>query len=305
MKWGVICRVVYQTSSHTVNVHSHPPGRRMINVLISPAGTEIGREIWQSLRYQKAVALFPAGSSYGNHARYNGERNPILPDANEDVWPQARRACVLLYDIHFIFPVSSVTHHTPEGYQAEISAKIVSSDSNINQSARYKCHPHRVQDIISPLRRDNFTEETESWSVFIKPNGKKCAQDALKINDKSTLEIQLCDKQDLSISALRRSSEYTFACFIHRKYDDFFCTRRRCKGIQAGLSNDPSFLYEQHNAHASVTHAATPHYLRRSGRQHVGRQRMDSLFGRAIHFNRGDKTPWYIAHTTASPPGRH
>lgn len=305
MKWGVICRVVYQTSSHTVNVHSHPPGRRMINVLISPAGTEIGREIWLSLRYEKTVKLFPAGSSYGNHARYNGERNPILPDVNEDGWLQALRACVLLYDIHFIFPAYSVTQHTSAGYQAEISKKIVSSDSKICQSARYKCHPYGVQDIISPSRRDNLAEEIESWSVFIKPNGKKCAHDALKINDKSTLEIQLCDKHDLSISALRRSSEYTVACFTHRKYDDFFCTRRRCKGIQAGLSSDLSFLYEQHNAHASVTHAATLHYQRRSERQHVGRQRMKSLFGRAIHFNRSEKTPWCIAHTTVSPPRRH
>jgi hypothetical protein len=55
------------------------------------AGTEIGREIWLSLRYEKTVKLFLAGSDYDNHARYNDEQYHILPNVNEDGWLEAFR----------------------------------------------------------------------------------------------------------------------------------------------------------------------------------------------------------------------
>lgn len=113
----------------------------MINVLISPSGTEIGREIWLSLRCQKAVALFPAGSGYGNHARYNGERNPILPDENEDGWLQALRAFVLLYDIHFIFPAHDDVLLAYAQHQSEISEKLYHLTPNVVKLLGIKAEP--------------------------------------------------------------------------------------------------------------------------------------------------------------------
>lgn len=239
----------------------------MINVLIPPTGTEIGHEIWLSFCYPKAAKLFLARYSYDNHARYYGVHNPILPYVNENGWRQTLRASVLLYDIHFIFPAHGETQTTSTLHQTEISAKTVSFGIKLDKTLHYKCQPMvRVQDITSVYCHDNFTEETESWSVFIKPDAKKCIQSTLKIHDKSTLEIQLCDTHDLSISAHSLSSEYTVDCFTHKKYGDVFCKRRLRKEIQARLSSDLSFLYGHHNAPAPLAHASTaqgPHVRRR------------------------------------------
>jgi hypothetical protein len=82
----------------------------MINVLISPAGTEIGREIWLSLRYEKTVKLFPASSRCNNPARYNIRGSFILSDTRNADWQQACQALNLLYDIPFYFPAYDANH---------------------------------------------------------------------------------------------------------------------------------------------------------------------------------------------------
>lgn len=209
----------------------------MINVLISPAGTEIGREIWLSLRYEKAVKLFLAGSDYDNHARYNDMQYHILPSVNEDGWLQALEAFVLLYDIHFIFPAHDDVLLAYAQHQSEISAKIVSSGIECCEITRYKSRTYAsLQDIISVPRCYGSAEEVESWPVFIKPDRGQGALGALRINDKSTLEIQLRDNHDLLISEYLPGAEYTVDCFTQEKYGVIFCQPRTRERIRAGIS---------------------------------------------------------------------
>lgn len=290
MKWGVICRVVYQSSSHTVNVHSHPPGRRMINVLISPAGTEIDREILLSLRYQKAVKLFLAGSSCDNHAQDNNG-GPILSDAAKALWRQAYRALNLLYDIPFFFPAHSVNQVAVAWYLAEKSTKKALHHSHRDSHLYYKFR-HRVNtpdNLFSPAN-DNVVEVTEYWQLFIKPNGKKYKCRALTINDKRTPEIQLSARKGLPVRTNRCGYEYRVGDFAHEKYGDIFCQPPFQKGIHGGLSLYPPFIYEHHKMPVTVMRTPT------TKGQRVKRQRRD-FFGRANHLSRNDKILRCIDHT--------
>lgn len=290
MKWGVICRVVYQSSSHTVNVHSHPPGRRMINVLISPAGSEIDREILLSLRYQKAVKLFLAGSHCGNHTHDNNG-GPILSDAGEVRCRQAYRALNLLYDIPFFFPAHSVNQVTGAWYLAEKTAKKAVLDSYPDSHLYYKFR-YRVNtpDNIFSSANDTAVEVTEYCQLFIKPNGKKYKCRALTINDKQTPEIQLSARKGLPVRTNRCGYEYRVGGFAHEKYGDIFCQHPFQKGIHGGLSLYPPFIYEPHKMPVTVMHIPTV-----KG-QRVKRQRRD-FFGRANHLNRNDKILRCIDHT--------
>lgn len=209
----------------------------MINVLISPAGTEIGREIWLSLRYEKTVKLFLAGSDYDNHARYNQEQYYILPSVNEDGWLQALEAFIQLYDIHFIFPAHDDVLLAYAQHQHEISAKIVSSNSECCEITRYKSRTYDIlRDIVPVPRCYKSAEEVETWPVFIKPDRGQGAQGTLRINDKSTLEIQLRDCQGLLISEYLPGAEYTVDCFTQEKYGVVFCQPRTRERIRAGIS---------------------------------------------------------------------
>ncbi|MEH5012141.1 ATP-grasp domain-containing protein [Phytobacter diazotrophicus] len=209
----------------------------MINVLISPAGTEIGREIWLSLRYEKTVKLFLAGSDYDNHARYNDEQYHILPNVNEDGWLEALQAFVLLYDIHFIFPAHDDALLAYAQHQPEISAKVVSSNTKCCEITRYKSRTYdKLRDIVPVPRCYKSAEEVENWPVFIKPDRGQGAQGALKVNDKSTLEIQLRDNSDLLICEYLPGSEYTVDCFTRENHGVVFCQPRTRERIRAGIS---------------------------------------------------------------------
>ena len=74
----------------------------MINVLIFPAGTEIGREIYLSLRYEKNVNLVLAGADYDSHARHYTSEYHIVPDVTHCDWLPTLQALVLQENINYI-----------------------------------------------------------------------------------------------------------------------------------------------------------------------------------------------------------
>ena len=299
MKWGVICRVVYQSSSHTVNVHSHPPGRRMINVLISPAGTEIGREIWLSLRYEKTVKLFPAGSCCNTPARNNIRWPFILPKARNADWQQTCRALNVLYDIQFYFPAYGTNQVADAEHLTEKTAKKSVSDRGYGTPFFYKFHPLvNTPAIIFSSANDNPAEVTECRLQFIKPDGKSYHRAVQTIKGKAALEIQLCDKHALSIRVYCCGYEYRVSSFIQKKYGNTFRQRSFQKSIQNGLSLYPPFRYEHHKTPVTVMRRSTV-----KG-QLVKRRRSDSFFGRANHLSRNDKITVH-RHTNVISKGWH
>lgn len=52
---------------------------KQLSVLVFPGGTEIGLEIWRSLKDCKEIRLYSAGSEVSNHAPYVFARHFNLP----------------------------------------------------------------------------------------------------------------------------------------------------------------------------------------------------------------------------------
>ena len=55
-------------------------------VLVFPGGTEIGLEIWKSLKDCKDIMLFSAGSNVSNHEPYFFKNHFIVPDVSINNW---------------------------------------------------------------------------------------------------------------------------------------------------------------------------------------------------------------------------
>ena len=51
-----------------------------LNVLIFPGGTEIGLEIYRSLRYVKNINIFSASSNVKNHGPFIYNNHRIIPN---------------------------------------------------------------------------------------------------------------------------------------------------------------------------------------------------------------------------------
>lgn len=209
----------------------------MINVLISPAGTEIGREIWLSLRYEKSVRLFLAGADYDNHARYSSETYHILPGVNQLDWLARLQVFIAAHNIHYIFPAHDDVLLAYAQHQTEISAKVIAPDAECCEITRYKSRTYScLQDIVTVPHCFQSADEVNDWPVFIKPDRGQGATGAHKIEDKQSLEKYLRNEKGLLISEYLPGAEYTVDCFTRQEYGVIFCQPRTRERIRAGIS---------------------------------------------------------------------
>ena len=108
------------------------------NVLVFPAGTEIGLEIYQALRYCKEVRLFGAGQDIPNHARFVYPSYHILPTIHTAGWVHSLVDLCELLKIDYIFPAYDDVIVALSRESGNIPAKIISSPSKACEITRSK-----------------------------------------------------------------------------------------------------------------------------------------------------------------------
>lgn len=209
----------------------------MIKVLITPAGTEIGREIFSSLRYEKSVQLILAGADYDNHARYIGSDYFILPGVDEEGWLEALQAFILRHSIDFIFPAHDDVLLAYATHQDKINAKVIAPGREACVITRSKRLTYNtVSDLIRvPICYSNPDDITQ-WPVFVKPDRGQGSQGALKISDYSTLQKHLQINTDMLISEYLPGDEFTVDCFTQSGKGVLFCQARTRERVRAGIS---------------------------------------------------------------------
>jgi carbamoylphosphate synthase large subunit len=209
----------------------------MIKVLITPAGTEIGREIFSSLRHEKSVELVLAGADYDNHARYIGHEYFLLRGVNEPGWLEDLQAFVRLHAIDFIFPAHDDVLLAYAMHQDEIAAKIIAPPREACLITRSKQRTyHKVSDLIPVPKCYQSIEDIDIWPVFVKPDCGQGSQGALKIADKVTLEKHLASNPGLLICEYLPGEEYTVDCFTQTGKGVLFCQARTRERVRAGIS---------------------------------------------------------------------
>ncbi|SNY79680.1 ATP-grasp domain-containing protein [Enterobacter sp. CC120223-11] len=208
----------------------------MINVLISPAGTEIGREIWQSLRFDKSVRLFLAGEDYDNHARYYDCDYHLLPGITSDNWLSALQTFISRHEIHYIFPAHDDVLFAYAQKQENIAARVITSNAECCEITRYKSLTYKaLADVIHVPRCYETVEEITEWPVFVKPDRGQGAQGAVKIADETSLRRHLAEHPGVIICEYLSGAEYTVDCFSNAQ-GVIFCQPRTRERIRAGIS---------------------------------------------------------------------
>ena len=77
---------------------------RRRNVLILPAGTEIGLEIYKALQFSKEVSIFGAGQDISNHAKFAYPNYHVVRDIYTDGWLDDLVKLCQKLEIEYIFP---------------------------------------------------------------------------------------------------------------------------------------------------------------------------------------------------------
>lgn len=209
----------------------------MINVLIFPAGTEIGREIYLSLRNEKNINLVLAGADYDSHARHYACEYHIVPDVTHEDGLPVLQALLVQENIDYIFPAHDDALLFLSENREALSATVLCPSQETCRITRFKSKTYQALKDTVPLPAV-FNDPTEivHWPVFVKPDRGQGAQGALRVDSPERLASILAERNDLIICEYLNGEEFTVDCFSDRAQGLLFCQPRVRSRIRAGIA---------------------------------------------------------------------
>jgi len=210
---------------------------RKKRVLVFPGGTEIGLEIWKSLRYCKEISLFSAGNHVSNHAPYVFQECFMVPDVHQPNWVETLSSIIQKHNIDYVFPAHDDVILALAQNANKFCAQIVSSPLSTCILCRSKVRTYEKFKKLLPVPKIfNKVSEVDKFPVFVKPDVGQGSQYASKVDNLETLQVVLRNNPDLIISEYLPGKEYTVDCFTDRRKGLLFCGGRERIRIRAGIS---------------------------------------------------------------------
>lgn len=206
------------------------------NVLVFPAGTEIGLEIFHALKNCKEVNVFGAGQDVSNHARFIYAQYHVIPAIHEDGWLDALSTLCEKLGIDYIFPAYDDIVLELGLHRNRLQATVVSSPVRTCTITRSKLLTYRELDghirVPAVYQRDHIPH----FPVLIKPDRGQGSMGVTKVDSDSELQLALARVPDAIICEYLPGEEYTIDCFSDREHGLLFARARRRQRIRNGIS---------------------------------------------------------------------
>ena len=208
------------------------------NILVFPAGTEIGLEIHNALKYSKFVRLFGA-TSLECHAdfvfeNYIEELAPFVDDP--DFIPYMNRI-IDKYRIDWIYPAHDSALLTLAENRELLHCPLVAPATETVQLCRDKNKTYDFfRDSWYITRYYKSVDEVTDYPVFIKPTIGQGATDARRVDDRAHLEEAFASGTEYAVCEYLPGSEYTVDCFTDRNRKLLFANFRMRDAIVSGIA---------------------------------------------------------------------
>lgn len=209
----------------------------MMNVLIFPAGTEIGKEIYMSMRYIKDINIILAGSDYDNHARHYNEKYHIVPSVQNPDWVSELQSVIVRDNIDYVFPAHDDALLALSDNRELFTAHILCPSKKTCDITRYKSKTYQALEGLVPLPTVYpHVKNIDKWPVFVKPDRGQGALGAKLVNNIEALNFALSEDNSLIICEFLPGEEYTVDCFTDRDKGLVFCQPRLRSRIRSGIA---------------------------------------------------------------------
>lgn len=206
------------------------------NVLVFPAGTEVGLEIHQALQHCKEVTLFGAGQPISSHAPFVFQRYYSLPNISDPGWLEALVDLCKCLCIDYIFPAYDDVIVALTKHRDVIPSVILSATDEVCRITRSKSRTYdflravvKVPHLYSPC-------EAKQFPLFVKPDRGQGSQGARLVHDADELEAASSSVEDPIICELLPGEEYTVDCFSDRDHGVLFCGARVRLRMRNGIA---------------------------------------------------------------------
>lgn len=210
------------------------------NVLIFPAGSEIGLEIYNALKYNHHVEVFGA-SGKNDHASFIYEEGRYVEDGSLYVdqthFIERLNGHLRRLNIEFIYPTHDTIAVFLAEHQTQLAARVITSCVETNQIARSKRRTYTL------FRSFDFCPEVFAvpysdlpFPVFLKPDKGQGGKETTRADDAQDLAFYLRKSPDLLVTEHLPGKELSVDCFTDFNGELMFIGPRTRERIQMGIS---------------------------------------------------------------------
>lgn len=221
------------------------------SVLVFPCGSEIGLEVYRSLRYSIHFNVI-GGSSVDDHGMFV-YKNYIgnIPDVGDETFVEKINEIVTKNQIDFIIPThdSVVLKLAQAGGASQLKCAVMTSPLETCETTRskLKTYEHFKGIIPTPKVFNHLVEvQPSDLPLFLKP---EVGQGTRGTYLASTVEdVEFYAKKDPSLLLLEYlpGREYTVDCFTNKDGALLFCEGRERRRVLNGISVNTTVVRDEH-----------------------------------------------------------
>lgn len=212
-------------------------------IAIFPAGTEIGLEIHNALKYSTHFELF-GFSSVSDHSEYVFQNHiSDLPFYSDEGFLDKINGYLIAHKINYLFPAHDDVQLFLTENAKDIKAEVLTSSIDTVRICRSKLKTYEF------FKEENFTPKTygnvneiKKYPVFVKPDVGQGSKGAELIRNKTELENALIRNEKVAICEYLPGDEYTIDCFTDYEGNLRACKLRQRKRVKSGISVNSEVL---------------------------------------------------------------
>jgi len=210
----------------------------MKNVLVFPCGSEIGLEVYKSLKNSIHFNLIGA-SSVPDHGRFVFKDNYIsdVPYFDDDDFIDEIKKIIKKYKIDVIYPTMDIIIKKLKENEHNFDCKIISPSKQTVDICTSKRKMYIELGNIIPVPKVYINNKI--FPLFVKPDNGSSSRNTYLAKDEESLNVFLKDKDitiDFVFCEYLPGKEYTIDCFTDRNNNLLFCRGRHRSRIMNGIS---------------------------------------------------------------------
>ena len=217
----------------------------MKNILVFPCGSEIGLDIYSSVKYSTHFHLIGANSIDDHGVFVYDDYIPGLPFVSDPLFIPALRQIVLDRKIDAIYPTMDSVISTLKAHEKDLGCMVISSPAETTMICLSKSRTYQSLRDTLRVPEQYQPDRVTKFPVFVKPDEGYGSRGVALVNDSTALQQVLSANPKLLILEYLPGKEYTVDCFTDRKGKLLYAAARERNRIKGGISVNTSFSEEQ------------------------------------------------------------
>ena len=212
-----------------------------------PCGSEIGLDIYSSVKYSTYFHLIGA-SSIDDHGKFVYEEYiPNIPFVTAPDFIPTMAQIAKEHQIEAIYPTMDLVITVLKEHEEELGCRVISSSLEttkicLSKDLTYKKLQGFVR--VPQVYRHSSIPQT-AFPVFVKPKVGYGAKGTMKLDTQEEADAFLKGKDDLLVLEYLPGEEYTVDCFTDKDGQLLYCAARKRNRVKDGISVNTFFTEKQ------------------------------------------------------------